>query len=579
MSPVVIADSDDDDDSSYSPPLSRPTRSPHAVDTSGSTDSAFFRSVLDEQSEAARNCAKGPKGGREIESFDARGMMSTDPLQEHTEDDARGQKADDPWEIPSSPVGRPSSTTKRSAKKGPKKTPKRTPKKPTAPISAETTSPGYGEEERRSSKRRKIEPDPIPTQDSDSVDLVQLPSTQEADADADAQATSTMPPPTFTIERTPRIVGNALTDSQKKEYQSFAATGGTELSQDQGPMRDAAPVARSSSSATNANTPRSDPISSRNMHIIHEQETPVKEATKRSAGNWGSSPDEISAIQPTPTTPRARKRKTQPNEQTKHELEPDTSNEHQDLHAYYNDDDEGSDFTEEPVVQEPKRRRGRPKKTPEYGADKSNETPGVGVHYDDKNEESGFVEEPVAQKPKKQRGRPKKPSAAAGAAEAGEPASPTTSHAAQGRSATKGKRKRGRPRKAEQLAVEGLGEEAEDDTRVDTKGAKTGESGHAPEEDATHEPKQEARDDAEASLSRNEEVPESHKSSKVEKESVASDRKAPEDAGEVGQAGQETSKPKPRPTVSSASLSASKPLHRVGLSKRSRIAPLLKIRK
>ena len=68
-----------------SPPHATPaTRSHDETNISTSTDSAFFRSVLEEQSEAARNAsrtntAKGSKSA--VETFGSGGMMSTDPLQ------------------------------------------------------------------------------------------------------------------------------------------------------------------------------------------------------------------------------------------------------------------------------------------------------------------------------------------------------------------------------------------------------------------------------------------------------------------------------------------------------------------
>lgn len=553
MAPVVIADSDDEDDSSYSPPpktpapIARPdldaTRSHEAVDHSSSTDSAFFRSVLDEQNEAARNCARvtkterTPKSG--LVSFGAP-PMSTDPLQgeevnvldmDVEQERGRDEDTNDPWEIPSSPADRPNPATvvKKPAERGRKKTTKGRQKQPFAHSSYDVSLPGYGEEGRRTSKRRKVEP----SQDSDSVDLVMLPSTQEVDADPDTP--STMPPPTLPVEKTPRVVGNLLTNSQKKEYQSFPATGGTEMSQDQGPTRpeDATPFIRSSSSGTNINTPRSEPIPSRNIDTIpEEQYTPMKEDAKILAGHWDSSPEVISAADPNPTAPRAVKRKQGAKRESARS------------HEVANDEDDISYEHQDPRED-----------------------------YDDNDEESDFVEKPVVRKQTKQRGRPKKNLDATSAAG---PTNSTTSHAAEGRSVTKTKKKRGRPKKAEKLAVEEAKDaQVDTDTRVDTDLKEVAKT----EEETAHGQDVIANDNsAESALKSQEEAASKALESRKEQAAETSGRKTPRDESE--QAGQAmSSKPTSKPVIPAASLSASKPLYRVGLSKKSRIAPLLKIRK
>lgn len=331
-------------------------------------------------------------------------------------------------------------------------------------------------------------------------------------------------------------------------------------------MGNAAPVVRSSSSATNCNTPRGEEVSSRVMERIAEedQSTPVKNGAITQLVGWGgSSPDEISGFQPVPTSLKG---DMEAGEGVKHE--DDAIYEHQDE----NDDNDGeSDFMEEPVTKRPKKQRGRPKKPtrPKQQPSLSNEDVHIG-HA----QEPGLAEELAEKTSRKGRGRPKKKSTTPTAepAETAEPNGPALSHAAEGRSVTKGKRKRGRPKKAEQTEVEEAREEVkeddEGDTRVDTKKAKTEDSGKVPDGVATHE-SGETVDDAEPP-----------KISKKQREPAVTDRNTSEDKTEAKQEGRATtSKPFSKTPNSAVLSSASKPLYRVGLSKKSRIAPLLKIRK
>ena len=544
MAPAIIADSDDDEASDYSPPPKTPaTRSHDETNISTSTDSAFFRSVLEEQSEAARNASrtnttKGSKSA--VETFGSGGMMSTDPLQ----GDEEGPLYVDPWEIPSSPGGK-QTPPKHSAKKGPRKMSK---EKQSAQFSFETTSASYDKDGRRVSKRRKTQPSQSHTED-DEIDLVQLPPTVGVD-----YGPLTMPPPAAPSQRTPRV-GKTFTESQKLEYQSFPVTEQTEFSQDQGIMKpeDGMPIARSSSSATNVNTPRSEEKSWRNMDAIMEEE-PKSVRRKKVAldRQWGSSPDEISAVEPTPRPPRATKRKS-----------PQT--------ADGEDDDKGADTNYED--QDP------------------------GHHGDSNDRNPDYTEEEPAPQPKKQRGRPKKKAEASehgsGAAEAACPTSPTASYAraAEGRSmtkgkqATQGKRKRGRPKKAQQPAAEEATEEATEQRAQETVAsldAATFEIAKAASDNDLHEAHDEGKVGQNEATEPGLENTSQHAASAETKErpTTPSAQASTEEASEVKQAKQaKTAGSAFKPPSLAGSSSASKPLYRVGLSKKSRIAPLLKIRK
>lgn len=554
MAPAIIADSDDDEASDYSPPPKTPaTRSHDDTNISTSTDSAFFRSVLEEQSEAARNASRtntteGSKSA--VETFGSGGMMSTDPLQADEEEacsidkaqrDEKGSCFVDPWEIPSSPGGK-KTPPKLSTKKGPRKTPK---EKQSAQFSFETTSASYDKDGRRVSKRRKAQPSQSHTQD-DEIDLVQLPPT----AGDDYGPSSTMAPPAAPSQRTPRV-GKALTESQKLEYQSFPATEQTEFSQDQGIMKpeDGMHIARSSSSATNVNTPRSEEKSWRNMDAIMEEDPA---SVKREKGaldrQWGSSPDEISAVEPTPRPLRATKRKGP-------------------LTVDDDDNDKRADINYE------------------------DRDPSHHIEGNDKNPND--IEDEPAPQPKKQRGRPKKKAEASehgsGAAEAACPTSPTTSHAraAEGRSmtkrkqATQGKRKRGRPKKAEQPAAEEAEEKRAQGT-VASVHAATLEIAKPAGDNDLHEAHDEAKAaQNEATEPEIEKAPQQSTGAETEeRRTTPSAQASTEEASEVKQPQQaKIAGSAFKPPGLAGSSSASKPLYRVGLSKKSRIAPLLKIRK
>ncbi|KAF4126388.1 hypothetical protein GMORB2_0124 [Geosmithia morbida] len=87
----------------------------------------------------------------------------------------------------------------------------------------------------------------------------------------------------------------------RREYRSFYDTEGEEPSQDMGPRLPAGAIVRSSGSATNVNTQRSVASSAReNTDAAPTATTPKPKEVPRNAGHWNSSPDVIPALGSTP---------------------------------------------------------------------------------------------------------------------------------------------------------------------------------------------------------------------------------------------------------------------------------------
>ena len=599
MARAVIADSDEEEDLGYSPPSRSPTkpnapvtRSSDLANHSASTDPAFFQSVFDEQSEAVRQQQTGklhpesqyqdrqsragsappPAAGDE---YGPSSLMSTDPLHGR-EDDVNGQgpatksrtvppkqalaTADDPWEIPSSleeARGIATSQRKSQERKRDGKSRSKQRKSRSSPHRVLESPGGNAEHDRGSRKRRRISAGQSPTQEAEKdIDLVRLPSTQGVDKDFQALTPSTMPPPTLPISRSSFAVATtkAPGGSKRQEYQSLMMGSDEEPSQDQGPSRPApgaAAITRSSGSATNINTPRSDLPSSRNLDMDlgqQYQDTTEGLESNNPPGHWNSSPDEIAAIGPAKSDLGAAKRMSKDNRTT------------------------------DPVTAEaasgPKTRR----------------TPADTHKRDDEGEDSDFVERPV--KPKKQRGRPRKSARAAEASRVTSPA--PSSQAADGRSSVKPKKKRGRPRKEDQqpAAVRQSSASPDGDMRdaANSDQAIKREGGAVQEEKhATHnqdEPTDADETHFATTLGADEHpIPDTlAKDGKQEKDGPPA--KPTSDEMEVSKSisKTDTSEEGREGKAAAAKLvgslpglsTASRPLYRVGLSKRSRIAPLLK---
>lgn len=600
MARAVIADSDDDGDLGYSTPSQSPAEpSAHAtcfLDHTthfASTDPTFFQSVFDEQSEAARQhvvepgqvpqyqgdgpqtSSAAPAG---VDGYGHSSLMSTDPLHGRGDSGVNGQRprattrntippvahemADDPWEIPSSPEETHNAAASRRKSRDKKSNGKKSKSKQTRPHSSldqTQESPSINDEySRRSSKKTKVNARQSSTHEAEDLDLVMLPSTQEVDKGFPAPTPSTMPPPTLLIDKSSFMVApKPPTSSKRREHQNFTLDSDVEPSQDQGFARPApgGTIARSSGSATNINTPRSDLPSSHNPDIDlgqHHQETNGGLETNDAGGQWNSSPDEIAAVGPTNSTLPGVKRKLRNSRMTapvpaEAAGEPGTNNTPADARINDNDEDDGSNFVEKPV------------------------------------------KKPVKQK--KQRGRPRK---SAGAEETSRATSPAPSHATGGRSATKPKKKRGRPRKADQQAVEaeppgsvklddGTGGAAKSKEAIKTEGGGVDEEKHATYDQDKPADADETRF-ATALGADEHPVPDTLAKAGNQDQAALPPRPTSEmevskdiSKKELAQEGREGKNAAGKLTGSAPGLStASRPLYRVGLSKRSRIAPLLK---
>lgn len=319
MAPYVIADSDDDEDTPYSPPP--PGTSPRTVNEvespvghahhTESTDPSFFQSILEEQLDATRRHRQ--EGGRPSSP------MSTDPLQaaevDHAGAEAPGRdlgrdsgRRDDPWEIPSSPeplaVTRPATQGQRRQRA----TAEKSRRSPSPALHTEHS--GHDTDDRNghgSNKRRRVVPAEESSQNVDQVEIVRHRS----------QGSSNMPPPTLPIDRSSFVVApRPLTDSQREQYRSFGQdSGDEEPSQDQGPSLPPAggiAFSRSSGSATNMNTPRSEMVSSRDWDPRLEppgRDEPPGRKSRIPSGQWDSSPDEISGDGPVPLAAPTRRQR------------------------------------------------------------------------------------------------------------------------------------------------------------------------------------------------------------------------------------------------------------------------------
>ena len=570
MAPMVIADSDDEDELNCSQPPRSPEGSsfgasniPGHASYSESTDPAFFQDVLNEQSAAARGksyetCLEnmeptGKPGGRvreQQDSAEASSVTSTDPLQAGTElegngnitrlrvmgskagaieADGRRGLADDPWEIPSSPdearAMRVQRSKKRDGKRG--KT-----SEATSGASGNTTtnrsfqsSPfGVDEMETRRSKRRKVVTEPTVDHDAEEVDLVQKPPTQQSDGDVRQLSPETMPPPTLPIDRSSFIV------ALKTRRRDAGQESGDEPSQDQGLSKPEAGVglAQSSGSATNTNTPRSEPRSSRRSKGESRQSN-----TKNQTNNdndhetelWTSSLNDMGNNDPTVSVGRRGNRNPGPPQEI---AIPQA---------------EEADQSDSPPLYE-------------------EQLPGSG------DEESDFAE-PVP-KAKKQRGRPKK-------AEDQKTTSKTKNaaedHQTNDKSTAKSKKKRGRPKKSDQPAVES--KPPEDNFSIDAK-----EPSPIKAEDVAKEERSTSNVPEEGEIPVKDVKPEADQSRApgIADVHMRLETETGENTVKHVKQEEEGKKTPYKPTKLGVTNSdGSKPVYRVGLSKKSRIAPLLKI--
>ncbi|KAF4967516.1 hypothetical protein FSARC_4901 [Fusarium sarcochroum] len=613
MPPVIILDSDDDDeDSGYSPPRNVPApfslaqaEVEAANDSSGrvsrattSTDPSFFQNIYNEQNDAARGYV--PEGTAMSHDQDLRSVSSSDmtapaPFKrtvtglvepssyspaadkaatreqkmpsgdgsdEWTQASTPGRRKaptavmDDPWDVPSSPEGRPvrpkiKIKVKRSGAQSHSTSNSRAAQdsqngRPATAPGSRTERPEDSPSGKR--KRRKVDHPEPSFHGSNEVDLVTIPFSHDHEGEQRSQPapTPSMLPPTLPVNDDVSfyIATNPLTDAQKLEYESV------QLPSSDGNNHQLPPVRQfeiqnlaSSGSATNVNTPRSNatflistaPPPSSVMD-------PPRATVGRSTGQrWDSSPDVIAVIE-SPPREKATRRREQPVR-----------------------DDPPAPIDDEVM---------------EVQQTEQMELPVVQETVDD-NYEPEKVEKPT--KAKKTRGRPKK--------KAAEEVVPLTDslppQSEDVKPATKPKKKRGRPRKSDQSAAK------EESPQVD-QSVSANDVTSLSEEPTQPEKKPELK--IEETGSKDELAGDSLKvnsrESSVLKESdpnvltksvSSADDDAMSKASDATTTAEKEGKPE-KPAISSRGSTPSKglsaiinkPVYRVGLSKRSRIAPLLK---
>ena len=594
MRPVVIADSDDEDDAGYSSPISPsdPQRGAdgaaglldHTNHDTSSTDPAFFQSVFNEQVEAAREqggryVGRGDDAPDDLSSFGMvvptrsnRGVAEldtsvlssvTDPTSRKTRKaidskyvagltqvttpgrSRQGMDGDaDPWELPSSPENQAHKACgQRVLNNGKKKSLQDSISSckdgqsllqaEAQVVTAERDTDGEARE--RSRKRRKMHGSADPLPNSSDMDLIAIPlSNGTTDEQGQQnQVASDALPATLPVGQDSSflVVPKGLSSSQRKQYKGIARDG-----VQQG----------SSGTATNINTPRSlkpslpDPTKSSTTGAGASGSSSAKEKNRHVRRRRDPSPDEISIMEPPYETKSTRhpgsglRSYDGPGSDKDGQAEVDISSNMADTLAAA----EGDDILERDVATPlPAKKRGRPKKN----------------RLGEAQETGGIVEaEPVAQ-PKKKRGRPRKSELQANAADI-TPAD------------TESPRSTRRDPTDRKLHLERSVDE-------------NGETAVKTASDLVH--KVGSPEDGEEALKKGGKIePVSLAVQKVETDSPAQHHSASElDQKGIGR---NSNKEEKRGTavdlkVPAASFSG-KPLYRVGLSKRSRIAPLLKLK-
>ena len=587
MRPVVIADSDDEDDAGYSSPTTPPDpqrgadgaagQLDHTNHDTSSTDPAFFQSVFNEQVEAAREqggryVGRGDDAPDDLSSFgmvaptrfnrgvagpDTSSLSSvTDPrsgktrkafdskyvagLTQVTTPGRSRQGADgdaDPWELPSSPENHAHKARgQRLLGNGKKKSLQDSissykdgqsfPQAEARAVTAERDADGEARE--RSGKRRKVHSSADHLPNSSDMDLIAIPlsnGTRDEQGQHNQVASDALPA-TLPVGQDSSflVVPKGLSSSQRKQYKGIAHDG-----VQQG----------SSGTATNINTPRSlnpslpDPTKSSSTGAGASGSSSAKEKNRHILRRRDPSPDEISILEP----PYEMKSTRQPGSRLRSHDGPGSDKDgpaEVDIsanNAYTAAAGEGDEILDREVATPlPAKKRGRPKKN----------------RLSEAQEAGGSLEAGPEAQPKKRRGRPRKSEMQTNVADItpadadsprNKPRDPTDLDDEDGAT----------PAKTRSDLVHEAGS-SEDGEEASKKGGKIEPVSPAVQNFETDSPAQHhsASESEQQGISRN--------SKKEGKGGTAVDFK-----------------------VSAASFSG-RPLHRVGLSKRSRIAPLLKLR-
>jgi hypothetical protein len=557
MAPAEIPDSDEEDElglASSPPPAALGARNDelHSPATpghkekahatrSGSTDPAFFQSVYDEQAQAVRQKSRAA-------------ATKSHRLQV--------KEGNDPYDIPSSQDEEAAGSFqyKRQSEKEDTKQKKKKKKLKTKRERVATGSPprqATQHDELPKQKRRRTNNSwAVSLDDVDEVNLVAIPTTLGIDVEAEKEAldaSSMPPPPTLPVHELPSTLDPLQEAGESTTH--MVDTSGWMPSQDQGPSGPGkdGPLIRSSGSATNINTQRSQPPLV--YHDTSRAATQVNPEPDAGDPVWiGSSPDMLTESVTPKRSSRARKPPPPPKEE------------------------EGAAET---ILEE--------REQPDELNTGVTDAPDVASASYTSDEEPAALEEPVRggkEKKKKQRGRPRKnaPATATAPAPAEPQADPLESAVAEeskagisnegGASAKKQiqkQKKRGRPKKtpikAESNAPEGAADSLDTPDAVEqTEKKDTVKDGLKLEQAGVS-----TKDEVDAKVgteevSNNQEEPLPETPKDLSKSAAASSR-----AAELTKSASAAKSAMPSVTP------GGKPLYRVGLSKRSRIAPLLKI--
>ncbi|CAH0041447.1 unnamed protein product [Clonostachys solani] len=549
MEPIVIADSDGDDDEIHSPPFNHiePPIEGHVelAGASDSTDPSFFKNVFNEHFQAALD----PLQAAELNRYGEEDELSHEFFDRGNQPDPRVAEPmagePDPWEIPSSPENPPKMMgfrSKKSRASGGMNNASPTKNGPTV---------NEDESGNRRGKKRRLNhhnaPEEIPSQDP----LAQSMPHDEPESQRPAPDQSSMFPPTLPPPSRLVVAPNPLTNNQKMEYHSVDPQSSDLLSEDQGPAlpRQIGAFERSSGSATNINTPRSQFVPSKSQNLDFSEPGPRRVLTFNTPDHMDSQERELPPLVATAAPPRAA---------SPPEIPPPAP------------------ITEKPVAS--------------FGQDELAAEP-VTTSIRKEEENGSEFEDSFAQPKKKKRGRPKKEPAQKATAEATESEIIETNKEATPSSGAK--KKRGRPKKSDQQGTEPKAadiNEVRDVKRIKIKLKKkaskspdVSKEDHEEGQSAVEECKSEdIKADCAAEIDQaGREVPDtvekkgSAHSEEPEHEKVETkpnnDEKPPEQPSRGKQA---TASPAKSLLGSGIPSKAS---YRVGLSKRSRVAPLLKI--
>ncbi|KAF4342009.1 hypothetical protein FBEOM_4059 [Fusarium beomiforme] len=617
MPPIIILDSDDEEDGSFSPPpnvqapfsfgpaeyeaqaqaeIEAENDSSRRVSrATTSTNPSFFQNIYNEQNDAARGYVPEPTAvshdpdQHSVSSSEmttptlfkrtVTGLIEPSSSSSARDHPARKEKSngnyldgwtqastlgrrkapmaamDDMWDVPSSPDERPvrpkvKLKVKNSRAQSDSDPDSRHVQESDKLSKVPGSRSGRSDDTSSSKKRRKFgRPEPS-FQGSNDVDLVAIPFSHDNEGgyhESQLEPTPSMLPPTLPVNAEDGsffIPTNPLTEAQKLEYDSVQLPSSDSQNRQLPPMRQFNINLASSGDATNVNTPRSNgtylmstapppPPSS----VMDPNRATIGQAT---GNRWDSSPDVISAIDSPP-----KQKATRQLDQTRQGDSLKPAN-----------DEIGAEQQAEP-----------------------RELPFMHeAAFDD------YAPQKAA-KTKKSRGRPKKKAVEepASVAEAPSPQPEVVEPVA------KTKKKRGRPRKSDQ--ADAKEESPKIDPSASTNDASLSEDAVRPEkktkiENEESRSKDELADESEmeSSLKDNSReisiLKESDPNVLTKSVSSLDDDVAPKASDVTTEKEEKPQRPAitSRGSTPSKGLSAiiNKPVYRVGLSKKSRIAPLLK---